>query len=402
MARYLYKAKSSPAKLVEGTVEAEDYLAAITKISRLGLTPIEVLSERGPSSSPTRRFKHRISHQAVAICIRQLSELLEAGLTLLNALQVVSQQTPQLGLRQILEEVAETVKGGASLSQALSRYPKVFPQLYVALVSAGESSGALGVVLEKLADTLEAEGDLRGKVLTALAYPLVLCGVGSITVWVLLSFVVPRLAAMFGEMGQTLPIPTQVVLASSQFVSGHGWLIGLLLFLGVVSFRRVVATSRGRLFFDRKLLKIPLVGKIIVQSELGRFGRMLGLLIGQGVPMLQGLGIVHHTVQNEVLKADLARIQRAVEEGSSLEQAVAQAEAFPIFVRNLISVGEAGGQLQKALEKIARSYEREVDRTMKVFTSLLEPMLILAMGTVVGGIVIAMLLPIFQLNFLVR
>lgn len=403
MPRFLYRAKSTPVNLVEGMVEAEDLRAAVAKVSQLGLMPVDVQPESPTTiAALAKSFRRPVSGRWLAISTRQLSDLLESGLTMLSALRVICQQTPSERLKNILEDVAGVVKGGGTLSDGLDRYPHVFSRLYVALVRAGESSGALEEVLRRLADSLEAEEELKAKIWTALTYPFFLSGVGLLTIGVLLGVVIPRLVTMFSEMGQLLPLPTRMILYASQLLSHYGWFFLILLIFGWFSFRGFIHRPEGKMLLDSFLLRVPVVGRLIVQAEIARFGRTLGTLLGQGVPMLQSLGIVRETLVNELLRQDLRMIQQAVQAGASMSQATQSAKNIPSFVQNFISIGETGGRLDQALTKVATSYEREVDRTVKVLTTLLEPALILFMGLIVGGIVMAMLLPIFQLNLMVR
>jgi type II secretory pathway component PulF len=270
------------------------------------------------------------------------------------------------------------------------------------MVRAGEAAGALETVLNRIADAAEAEEELRSKIWTALTYPLFLSAVGILTIGVLLGVVIPRLATMFSEMGQMLPLPTRIVLAVSGGIARFGWMIAIGIGLGAAAFRRMIRSPEGKRGWDRLILKIPVIGRLILQAEIARFGRTLGTLLTQGIPMLQGLQVVRETVENEPFREDIGRVERAVAQGSSVAQATREARTIPVFAQNMISVGETSGRIEQALAKVAGAYEREVDRSVKVLTTLLEPALILFMGVIVGGIVMAMLLPIFQLNVMVR
>lgn len=404
MPRFLYRAKADPAAgLVEGTVEAEDLRAAVVKVSLLGLIPVDLLPESPALGSISPRGLRRgVSSRWIAICTRQLSDLLESGLTMLNALNIVAKQIPHPRLKTILQDVAEAVRAGSTLADALARHPPVFSRLYVAMVRAGEAAGALETVLNRIADAVEAEEELKAKIWTALTYPLFLSAVGLLTIGVLLGLVIPRLSTMFSDMGQMLPLPTRIILGVSHGITRFGWMIAVAVGLAGLALRRMIRSAEGKRGWDRLLLKVPVVGRLILQAEIARLGRTMGTLLTQGIPMLQGLQIVRETVGNELLREDLARVERAVAAGSSVAQATQNARTIPVFVQNMILVGETSGRLEQALGKVASAYEREVDRSVKVLTTLLEPALILFMGVIVGGIVMAMLLPIFQLNLMVR
>ncbi|MDP3786866.1 MAG: type II secretion system F family protein [Candidatus Omnitrophota bacterium] len=405
MPKFFYRAKKGPAEIIEGHIDAETEYTAISKLAQLGCYPIKiekensVLSEKGfyPSF-----FAGRVALRDMAIFTHQLSDLLGSGVTMLKALGVLSEQTENRYLKAVIENVMTEVKDGATLSSALSKHPKVFSRLFTSMVHAGEVGGMLEDVLKRLAGFYEKEEDVRGKIQTAMAYPILVSCIGVLTVFVLLSFVVPKLTTIFLEFGQALPLPTRILIQVSDFFAQFWWLILLFATLFIFLLTRINKTSEGKFRFDSLILSIPAVGEFLKKVEISRFTKSLATLLDNGVPILQALEVVSEALNNEVLKRELMRIRAEIGGGASFSGAISSSRNFPLFVKNMISIGEEGGTLEDALHKVSGSYERDSDRLVKIMTSLIEPLMILSMGVVVGFIVIAMLLPIFQINLMVR
>ncbi len=389
--------------MIEGHIEAETEYTAISKLSQMGYYPIKVekenaeFAQRGFNPS---FFMGRVRVRDMAVFTHQLSDLLGSGLTLLNALGVLYEQTENRHLRAVVQDVMAQVRDGNPLSSALSRHPKVFSRLFTSMIHAGEIGGVLEEVLKRLSAFYEKEEETRAKIQTAMAYPILVAVVGAFTVFVLLSFVVPKLAAIFSEFGQILPLPTRILIKVSNFFAEFWWLIlafaALLIFLVV----RINKTKEGKLRFDRFLLSIPVAGEFIKKVEIGRLTKSLATLLDNGVPILQSIEVVGDAVTNEVIKRELDRIGGEIKDGAPFSAAIKSSKYFPIFVLNMISVGEETGALEDALQKVGDSYERDADRSVKIITSLIEPLMILGMGAVVAFIVVAMLLPIFQIDLM--
>ena len=404
MPRFSYKAKKGPAEIVEGHIEAETEYAAVSKLSQLGYYPIKV--EKEDLQFQDRGFRPsffigRVRVRDMAIFTHQLSDLLGSGLTLLNALGVLYEQTENRYLRSVIQDVMAEVRDGAPLSIALSRYPNVFSRLFTSMVHSGEVGGVLEEVLKRLSSFYEKEEEVKAKIQTAMAYPILVSIVGMLTIFVLLSFVVPKLTTIFVEFGQILPLPTRILIKISDFFAEFWWLILSFVFLFLFLLTRINKTKEGKLRFDRFILSIPALGEFLKKVEIGRLTKSLSTLLGNGVPILQSIEVVADTVTNEVLKRELERIGREVRDGSSFSKAIKTSQHFPIFVMNMIAVGEEGGSLEDALRKVGDSYEHDADRLVKIMTSIIEPLMILSMGAIVAFIVIAMLLPIFQINLMV-
>ncbi len=406
MQKFLYKAKDGRKQLMEGILEAETERGALSKLSQMGYFPLSIQKEE---AAPQRQTSSRsfsiftgIRRRDITFFTRQLSYLLEAGLTLMRALNVIQDQTENPRLQEILGDLVSHVRDGKSFSDALAVYPKVFPPIYVSMVRSGEVGGILGGVLSRLADFSENEEELQGKVRAAMAYPALICLVGMGTVAVLLIFVVPKLVLLFQDVGQVLPLPTQILIAVSNGVAKYWW--GALLIAALVGFlgKRQRLPQGARLAIDRIKLRLPIWGSLIKKVEIARFARSLATLLGHGVPILQAMQSVYQATGNEMLKGELQKIGDQLRGGTTLSQGMRLSRIFPNLVINMVSVGEEAGSLDRSLIKIADTYEREADRAMKMMTALVEPVMILVMGSVVGFIVVSMLLPIFQIDILAR
>lgn len=406
MQKFLYKAKDGRKQVMQGILEAETERGALSKLSQMGYFPLSIQKEEaGPqrqASSRSFSIFTGIRRRDITFFTRQLSDLLEAGLTLMRALNVIQDQTENPRLQEILGDIVSHVRDGKSFSDALAVYPKVFPPIYVSMVRSGEVGGILGGVLSRLADFSEKEEELQGKVRAAMAYPALICLVGMGTVAVLLIFVVPKLVLLFQDVGQVLPLPTQILIAVSNGVAKYWWVALLIAALGGFLGRRQSLPQGARLAIDRIKLRFPVWGSLIKKVEIARFARSLATLLSHGVPILQAMQSVYQATGNEMLKGELQKIGDQLRGGTTLSQGMRLSRIFPNLVINMVSVGEEAGSLDRSLIKIADTYEREADRAMKMMTALVEPVMILVMGSVVGFIVVSMLLPIFQIDILAR
>ena len=402
MPTYAYRAKDSALKVVQGTIEAENETAAITRLGGLGVYPLTITEAEVGSHLPVIAAARRVPNRALAEMSRQLADLLGGGLSLFNALSLLSQQIEHRLLRQIIGEVSQAVHYGQALSDALARHPEVFSPFYISMVRTGETGGGLDAVLIRLADVGESEAELKSRVTSALVYPLVVLLIGILTIVVLLTYVVPKLTGLFTETGQLLPLPTRVLLAISGALTQWWWLWALGLTAGAWAARAIPRSSGGRLLVDRTLLEVPLVGTLVRKLETARLTRNLGVMAGQGVPILQALEVGSATISNMILRQAVLRVKDAVQGGASLADALTQSRQFPVFVSHMVAVGEESGTLDGALLKIASSYERETERALRTLTTVLEPLLIVVVGVVVMFIVISMLLPIFELGLVAQ
>jgi type II secretory pathway component PulF len=402
MPRFAYRAKDHARQLVEGTIEAENETAAISRLGTEGVFPISVVEVGAAATSPRAWVPRRIAPRTLAYTTRQLADLLGGGLQLLSALTLLAKQTEQPALRRVIDSLASAVRDGRSLSEALADHPHVFPPLYRSMVKAGETGGGLEQALSRLADLGEHEAELRSRVRSASAYPLFVLSMAVVMTAFLLVYVIPKLSMVLIETGQLLPLPTRILLRVSGFVVAWWWLVLLGLILLGWAGRRWYASQTGRAMTDRWLITIPAFGVLVRKLEISRLTRHLGTLIGQGVPILQALDVAADNLSNATLRRAGRTIHDAVQEGSTLADALSATGQFPQFVSNMVAVGEESGTVDVALVKVASSYEREVDRTTQTLTTILEPVLLVLVGGIVMFIVLAMLLPVFQIGLTVQ
>lgn len=405
MARFIYRAKRGPKEEVTGFIEAVNKNAALHKLTAMGLFPVSVEQEEAEEAVLKKplflRFR-KIAIRDLSVFTRQLSDLLEAGLPLVRALAVLEKQTENSFLKTIIADLRSSVQDGNPLSDSLQKHPRVFSSLYISMVRSGETGGSLENVLLRLAEFQESQEELNATVRRAMAYPALMGFVGVVTIFVLITFVIPKIVSMFQDLNQMLPLPTVILLNISHFIRDFWWILAGACLLVYFVYARTARTREGKLFIDRLKLSFPLMGQLILRAEIARFARTLSTLLNNGVPILESLTVVINIMGNEILKEDARLAQREVRGGTSLASGLGKGSYFPAFVNNMIAVGEESGALEKALIKVAISYEREVDRQVQVMTALLEPLMILTMGLVIGFIVIAMLLPIFELSFIAR
>ncbi|MDD4879627.1 MAG: type II secretion system F family protein [Candidatus Omnitrophica bacterium] len=401
MARFFYRAKKGLGDAAEGYIEADTEYIAVSKLSQMGLYPLRVEKQEARRETGFE-FMNRVGTRDMAVFTQQFSDLLGSGLTLINALGILSDQLENRSLKSALQDVMIQVKDGASLSSAFARHPRIFSDFFVSMISAGEVGGVLEKILKRLSEHYEKEEDVKTKIQAAMAYPALVLSVGVLTVFVLLSFVIPRLTVIFTEFGQALPLPTRILVGVSDFFAQFWWLMVLAAAIVFFLLIRVNSTRQGRVRVDRFLLGLPLLGDFFKKVEVGRLCKSLAMLLDNGVPILHSIEVISATATNEVLRQEFERIGNAIKDGMSFSGAIKNSPHFPVFVKNMIAVGEEGGSLEVSLYRIGDSYEHYADRLVKIMASLIEPVMILGMGAVVAFIVVAMLLPIFQLNLMVK
>ncbi|OIO38396.1 MAG: hypothetical protein AUJ75_02910 [Candidatus Omnitrophica bacterium CG1_02_49_10] len=402
MPKFLYKARDRRKINVTGIIEADSESSAARKLTEGGFFPYFITAEREKRENIYSRYFGRIGARDLGIFTRQLSDLLDSGLSLLEAFNVLSSQTENPALKAMIDRVTLSLKDGKMLSEAMSEHSRVFSQLYVSMVRSGELGGMLDNVLKNLADFSENESEVRSKISAAMAYPVLIAAAGLGTIVFLLTFVIPKLVGMFEEMGQVLPLPTRVLIIISGIFLNFWWLILLFVLFAAFILNRASKTKEGKAIIGKFKLALPILGVFTEKVELTRFSRTLGTLVHNGVPLLDALGVVAEITAVEPIKRDIVHIQEQVREGAKLTAGMKKSKFFPPFVVNMIAVGEESGALEESLGKVANSYDREIERSMKMLTSLLEPVMILVMGGIVGFIVISMLLPIFQINLAIR
>ena len=397
MTVYKYKAIDEKGKSLKGIVDAESPRAATDKLKREGiyLSSLEEL-KRGKARGylPFRG----VSLSELSVTTRQFSTLISAGLPLEASLNALTEQSEDQRLSQVLAQVRDRINEGSSLTNSLKEHSKIFSDLYINVVRAGEASGSLDIVLNRLADFLEKQAALRSRVRSALIYPIFMFFIGSGVLIFMMTYVIPRIAKIFEESKRALPIITLVMISVSSFISQY-FIVLLIIFVGVAfMINRFRRTQRGKEFFDRFLLRVPIFGKVAKLVAISRFTRTLGTLIGSGIPLLEALEIGEAVVGNSVYVNALKGVRENVREGTSLATPLKDSGVFPPLVTRMISVGEQTGEMEDMLVKISDIYDQQVETYVSTLTSLLEPVMILVIGVVIGFIVFAILLPIFDLT----
>ena len=407
---YAYKGLSQDGRAVNGIIDADNPKGARLKLRRSGIFPTDLTEEQRRKSEAAAadsginlsQYFERIKPQDLALLTRQLSTLIGAGLPLVDCLSALIEQVESSRIKRTLSQIREQVTEGTSLADALKGHPRIFTDLYVNMVRAGEASGALDLVLLRLADYTENYAALRDKVRSALTYPTLMAIVGSSILFFLLSYVVPKVTKIFAENQASLPLMTTILLAISGFMQQYWWLIAGGIIMAVISVRVSTRTPAGRLRFDRYVLAMPYTGKLLKKVALARFARTLSTLLTSGIPLLQSLDIVKNVVNNTVLSTAIEDARASIREGQSIAPPLKKSGLFPSMLIHMIAVGEKSGELEQMLTKAADAYDNEVSSSVSAITSIMEPMMILIGGGVVLFIVLAILLPIFELNQLVR
>lgn len=403
MPKFVYKARTTTQELVEGVLDAGSASLAVRKLGAMGYYPTSLEKDGAPAQDAASAKPARIPISELSVCLRQLSDLLEAGRPLASALGMAAEQCVHAALQAVLRRMETAVREGKTLSEAMNEAgPNVFASFFVHQVLAGETGGMLGKVLARLADFAEGEAEIRSQIQSALAYPAFIAAVGFGTIGYLLGAIIPRMAGLFADFQQLLPLPTRVLLALSGIFRSYFWIVLPVAAVGWLLLRRFGSTERLTRRFDGALLKIPAVRDWIRARELAQFARTLGSLLQNGVPILKALEITEQAMGNRAFRESVAALREPVRRGVPLSKALANARLFPPYVRNLAAVGEEGGALDKALLKAADVYERDARRGLKTAMSLLEPSLILVVGLILGGVVISIMLPIFEINTLIR
>ena len=406
---YEYRALNDRGKKVKGIIDADSLVAARQKLRETSIFPIDLkestAGEKGDAAEKKSlaSFFTRVSFREVTTMTRQLATLLNGGLPLITALSAILSQMTNPLLKKTLAQVKEDVNEGKSFGQSLSLYPRMFSPFYVNMVRAGEASGTLDIVLERLADVTENQQAMRGKIKAALAYPIFMFFIGAFVLFFLTTFVIPKITGIFEEMHQTLPGITVFLISISSFLKSY-WLFIVIFMIAAFFVLRysVKRTARGQLIWDTVKIRSPLSGPLMQKMAVARFSRTLGTLLQSGVPLLTALSIVKNVVNNQLLAAAIETAGTDVEAGHALSGTLSKSAFFPPMAVQMISAGEHSGNVETMLSKVADSYEHEVESTIVALTSILEPLMILVMGAFVGFIVVSILLPIFEMNQLIR
>jgi len=392
---FAYRGRSG-AGVVAGEIEADDRPGAVAQLRAKGVIATSV-QERRAKAAAVKKIGGSVKDKDLAIYTRQFSTMVDAGLPIAQCLSILSEQSDSKTLRDVTKRITTEVEGGATLAESFKKYPRVFNDLFVNMLAVGESGGVLDVVLQRLSGYIEKAAKLKSKVKGAMVYPVTIIGVAALVIIFMMIFVIPTFAKMFQGLGADLPVPTRIVMFLSDFTQRY---IVVMVIAGagaIYALKRYYATDQGSKVIDAFLLKVPVIGMLIRKVAVARFTRTLGTLISSGVPILEGLLITARSAGNRVVEATVMQARAAVTSGRTLSEPLKGSTVFPPMVVHMISVGENTGALDQMLQKIADFYDDEVDTAVGALTALLEPMMIVFLGVVVGGLVVAMYLPIFKL-----
>jgi type IV pilus assembly protein PilC len=393
MPTFAYTARAAGGELKSATIDAASRDDVVAQLRRQRLTLVKIEDESKKKGKRLGRIKTR----DVVIFTRQFSTMINSGLPLVQALDILAKQTDNPALASVTREVVFDVESGHTLADALRKHPKAFSELYVNMVAAGEAGGILDTILMRLATFMEKNDALIRKVKGAMIYPGVIMSVAFIAVTTLLLFVIPVFQNLFGSVGLALPMPTRIVIAASQILKGYWWLFALMIAGAAVFLVKYYSTPNGKLRIDRMLLQVPILGGVLRKSAVSRFTRTLGTLISSGVSILDGLEITAKTAGNRVIQDAIMASRASIAGGDTIAQPLAKSKVFPPMVISMISVGEQTGGLDEMLSKIADFYDEEVDAAVTGLLAALEPIMIVFLGVIVGGMVVAMYLPIFDM-----
>jgi type IV pilus assembly protein PilC len=405
VAYYTYTARTKQGEKVDGSIEANTRRDAMVEIERRGQIPVSVKVQDAPTAAGgskarfTWRRKEKMGTRDVLVFTTELSDLLASGMTLGNALNCLANRRGTEGDgNQTLVKLRDEIVRGSSLSEAMAQQPETFTTLYVSMIQAGEASGALAEVLERLVGHYERIQMVKEKVTMALVYPLIVMVMGAATLIFSMVYVVPKFQMVFAQLGQALPLPTRILIATSSWMSHYGWLALIVIVVASIMMNRYVKTPRGMEWWHGALLKTPLIRGVVASGIYSNFARTLGTLMANGVPVLQALGIVERTVGNAVIGKEIAKARQRVTDGTTISGPFAEGGVFPTMLTDMLSIGEQTGDMATALTHIARRYENELDRNVTVFTTALEPILIVVVALLVGFVAISILMAVFNLT----
>lgn len=401
---FAYRVRTRDGRVLDGKMDADGEAAVASKLRSQGMLPIQITKEAGVSMRmEIKILPGRVKLRDLAVFSRQFATMINSGLSLLRTLNILAEQSENPILAKTIGAVRDDVERGSSLSVSMSKHPKVFSDLFTAMVRAGETGGQLDTVLNRVADNLEADYKLRQKVKSAMTYPIVVAGIAMMLVTVMLLFVVPTFAAMFTDLGGELPLPTKILMVlsrSAKFLVPLG-IVGSI--VGFFAYKRTRASNAdAALIFDKIKMKIPIFGDLFQKVALSRFARTLSLLLRAGVPVLQALDIVAETTGNEVLTRATAEVKDSVRSGETMAGPLGRHEIFPPMVVQMIGVGEDTGALDQMLDKVADFYDQEVESTTESLTALIEPIMIAVLGGIVGAMVVALYMPMFKIFDLIK
>lgn len=394
---FIYKARDMQGVDHTGDIKTPDIRSAATLLRKKGLIVISIKSKGVPSIKLLDKFLKRVSFTELVIITRQLATMISSGLVLSEAVDILEEQQTNKTLKKALEEISSDIKGGLTLAQALSKYPQIFPKLYINLVKSGEASGKLDQVLLQMADGLEKEREFKAKIKGALIYPAVVLGMMLVVVTIMMVFVIPKLIALYEQSTTELPLPTKILIFSSNIFINFWWLGLILIIAASIALNRWNKTAEGNFFLGKLILRLPIVGKIVTNVTLTNFNRTFGLLTSAGIPLLESIGIVSDLTDNPIFKKTLRDAYAGVEKGLPLSSLL-NVSVFPQIVGQMIRVGEETGKVDEIFLKLADYFESESDHLIKNLTVAIEPLVLVILGVGVAFLVISIILPIYNLT----
>ncbi len=402
---FVWEGKTAQGKVLKGELEAPTFEAVLTVLRSRRIRPIPTrVREKGRGFDreiTIPGFGERIKGRDVAVFTRQFATMIDAGLPIVQCLDILSQQTESKGLRNAVREIKQDVEGGTTLADALKKHPKIFDNLYVSMVEAGEMGGILNSILNRVAQFIEKATKLKKKVKGAMIYPATIVAVAVVVVAILLIYVIPVFAELYGSMGQALPAPTQITINISNWFRTNLIYLVLGLAVFIVALRMYYKTEQGRMTIDRLLLRLPVIGDLLRKVAVARFAQNMAQLLNSGVPILDGLAITAKTAGNKVVEKAIMQSRVSISQGKTVSEPLKESNIFPPMVCQMVAIGETTGGLDAMLKKVAEFYEEEVDDAVANLTALMEPAIMVVLGIILGGLVISMYLPIFQLGSLV-
>jgi general secretion pathway protein F len=403
---FAYRGLAANGRSVAGVVDADSVRTARGKLRERGIFPTDLAEEepvvKRRLGDYLPSFGRRIPPTELSLLTRQLSSLLGAGVQLVDALGALADQSARPVTKRLLSQIRERVREGTSLGDALAAHPETFSDLYIGMVRAGEAAGALEVVLNRIADFNESQAEFKAQVTHALTYPIIMVCVGSAIMFFLMGYVVPQVATIFQQNNAALPLPTVILITISNFISGYWMLLVVMIAGTIAAVMYALSTRRGRRFYDTWLLRMPYIGGTVTRVLCARFSRTLATMLQSGVQLLPALASVKHVITNALLADAVEESRTSIREGHGMTHPLAQSGLFPPLLIEMIRVGERTGEVESMLERVADTYEREVERSLNQLTTLLEPLMTLAMAGIILFMMLAILLPIFQLNQLMK
>ena len=398
---YVWKGKNSFGEKRKGQIEAPDQSAALAQMKRLRIVDPVIKEKPKDMFENVALFKPKVTGKDIVIFTRQLSTMIDAGLPLVQGLEILEKQQSNPTFKKVLNSVRSDVESGATLADSMRKHPKVFDNLFTNMIEAGETGGILDTILSRLAMFMEKSMALKKKIKGAMTYPTICLAISILILGVILVFVVPVFKSMFEDFGSTLPVPTQFVVDMSDFFKSNTLYMIIAAILASVIFKKIYATEKGRFFIDRNILRMPVVGLLVRKVAVAKFTRTLSTMLQSGVPILEALQVVAKTAGNKIVERAVFRVGDAISEGRPLAEPLEESGVFPNMVVQMINVGESVGALDTMLEKIADFYDGEVDQAVDNLTAMIEPFMMVFLGGMIGGLVVAMYLPIFKIASIV-